>query len=134
MSKSSQAANAVLKAVEDVCALYRIPVFRMQSRVFTVIGAKGKKRPMFVGRWKDVQGQMFTSGMADLLLAPRIPCSAHFYGTVFLWVEAKAGKGELTTDQEAFKTFVESQGMYFLECHDSADQLLEWLKAHGVTR
>jgi hypothetical protein len=146
MSKSSQAANSVIKACEDVCALYRVPCFRMQSRVFTVRGAKGRERPMFAGQWRDGDGVLHTSGMADLLAMPRINFvmkqsdgithnSRLFHlATVPLWIECKSGTGKLSPDQQAFKSYVEASGAYFLEVRDSADQLLEWFKAHGCTR
>jgi hypothetical protein len=133
MSKSSNAANAVVRAVEEVAALYRIPCFRMQSRVFTVTGKGGKPRPMFVGAWADAKGVKHTSGMADLLLLPRIS----FCGEECIWplfCECKYGSSRLATEQRAFRDYVEHYGIWWLEVRDSADELLEWLKVRGVKR
>lgn len=134
MSRASTAANSVVSACEDVCQLYRIPCFRQQSRVFTVTGVNGKPRPMVIGQWRDEMGVTHTSGMADLLIAPRIRVNANIAATVFLWCECKYGSGELSPDQQAFKTFVEANGMYHVKAQDSADAVIEWLKLHNVIK
>lgn len=157
-----------------MCALYRIPCFRLHSRVFTVPGIDSRDRIMQFGRWRDDKGKAHNKGMTDLIAFPicnvlgkNIENLAHAlgvhtwdrgddgYGGEYiadakavealktyspllrpfpLWIECKSGRGELTEDQQAFKEYVECNGMYFLECHDSANALIEWLKSHGVTR
>lgn len=139
MPKRVSASNAVGHAIEYTCAIYGVPCFRMQSRAFTVIGAGGRSRPMFMGEWKDENGTVRRKGMADYLLTPRIriefPTVKFFFApTVALWVECKSGTGELSADQILFRDYVLKSGAYYIEAHDSADAVVEWFKDHGVTR
>lgn len=139
MGKASQAGNSVVQATETVCGMYGVPCFRMQSRVMTVVGAGGRSRPMFMGKWTDNDGVEHFGGMADLLLMPTIKlwcgdCRAPIEATVALWVECKAGSGALSKDQRAFRDFVLSAGAQHLELRDSADDLLTWFKLRKVER
>lgn len=152
MPTKIKASNAVTNAILDAAALYRVPAFRMQSRVLPVIGKGGRSRPMFFGSWTDDLGVLHHSGMADLLLQPRISISkiitesipgllpavpnhdSHFKITVPLWVECKSGTGKLREDQIAFRDYVVKGGAFFLEAHDCADSVIDWFDAFGVTR
>ena len=149
MSRTSQAANGLMSAIEDVCGLWGVHLLRMQSRTFTVTGAAGRSRPMFCGEWTDDLGYKHRSGMADFLAMPRtsfIPLESRIPNvdislqlgicsyTAPLWIEAKTGSGKLTPDQQAFKEYVEHAGAFHLELHDSADELMEWFKNHGVKK
>lgn len=137
--------NAAMKAIADAAALYNVPVFRMQSRTFTVKGRGGTDRPMFIGGWVDECGRQRKRGMADLLLMPQIKIPAH-YGDgspvhcvptivcVPLWCEVKAGRDSLSQDQSDFRDFVIKAGAFWLCCRDSAEELLEWFDDFGVRR
>jgi hypothetical protein len=138
--------NAVMYAVEQVCGLYRVELLRMQSRVFTVPGAAGRSRPMFFGKWKDMNGVEHTSGMADFLARPRISIKHFTHGfegeprligpdrlvTVLLWIETKAGKEKMTAEQEAFRHYVQQNGEYYISVKENFDELIEWFRAHGL--
>jgi hypothetical protein len=76
MSKASDAANAVVNAVEQVLDLYGVAHTREQSRVIQVEGAAGRFRPMYFGKWIDDDGNVHTSGKADLLARPRVHISS----------------------------------------------------------
>jgi hypothetical protein len=142
MSRASARSNAVLYAVEQAAGLYRVPCYRMQSRVFDVVGAKGRIRPMLVGAWIDALGVRHTSGMADLLLTPMlrvVPLWPRTTGeairvAVPLWVECKAGAGRQNESQVEFQGYVQSQGGFYLLAGDCADVVLEWFVDHGVER
>lgn len=141
MSSASQAGNSVVSAAELVCGMWGVPALRMQSRVVTVVGAGGRERPMFMGKWTDDNGIEHYGGMADLLLQPTIEvvCLCNdsqtcMTVTVPLWVECKAGKGALSKDQRAFRDWVTSNGAGYLELRDSADALLDWFKLRKVER
>lgn len=145
MSKASENANAVAYAIEQVCGLYGVEILRMQSRVFTVPGAAGRSRPMFIGQWKDQFGNKHNSGMADFLARPRVPATdlLDVRGsleigirrvTVPLWIEAKSGKGALSDDQIAFKSYVEGNGEFWLVIHDDVRPLIEWFELRGVKK
>ena len=135
MSRSSDRANSVVAAVEQVAQMYGVPCYRMQSRVFTVPGRGGKNRPMFVGQWRDDLGVIHHGGMADLLLHPRIwQARGEPSIPVPLWVEAKSGSGELEPEQVAFARHVMENGGFYLVAKDSADEVLAWFKAQGVAR
>lgn len=118
--------------------MWRVPVFRQQSRVFTVEGEDGKKRPFFVGQWTDNQGIKHTKGMADLLAMPRV----EFYDdgkyicdiTVPLWIECKAGTGTLTKDQREFKDFIEESGAFYICAVDSSTAVLDWFRDEKVKK
>ena len=136
---ASRAGNSVVSAVEQVCGMFGVPVFRMQSRTFMVPGANGSTRPMFMGEWTDHLGVKRRKGMADLLTMPSIETKS--FGTVGpvkitvpLWIECKSGSGRMTQDQKDFKEFVEKAGAYHICAHDSADEVIEWFKARGVRR
>jgi hypothetical protein len=131
--------NANMAAVASAAALYGVPYYRMQSRTFTVEGAGGRDRPMFMGGWNDRTGIFHAKGMADFLLTPRITITGAFIGTtskvcVPLWCECKAGKDELSAEQEAFRDDVQAAGAFWICCHNSCDELLAFFKQHGVTR
>ena len=127
--------NANMAAVASAAALYGVPYYRMQSRTFTVEGAGGRDRPMFMGGWNDRTGIFHAKGMADFLLTPRIKLLVpDFMVCVALWVECKAGRDKLTAEQEAFRDDVQAAGAFWICCHNSCDELLAWFKEHGVTR
>lgn len=143
MSKASDAANAVVNAIDQVCGLYGVEVLRMQSRTIMVEGAAGRVRPLFIGRWRDQFGNWHNSGMADVLARPRVRAGLILKShvddaleliTVPLWIEAKSGKGALTPDQRAFKSYVESNREAHLVIHDDVTPLMDWFKAHGVEK
>jgi hypothetical protein len=141
LARKISASNAVVSACEETCHIYRVPVFRMQSRAINVIGVGGRSRPMFMGAWRDGMGVEHKSGMADLLATPQVgyykrraEADEPMISAVPLWIECKSGTGKLSDDQIAFREFVEDGGAYFLEIHDSADALLAWFKAFGVQR
>lgn len=131
--------NANMQAIEQAAALYAVPYYRQQSRVFTVRGAGGRDRPMFVGGWTDRHGYQHTKGIADFLLTPKVKIYATgalvpLVVAVPLWVEAKAGRDDLSEDQEAFRDDVQACGAYWLCCRDSCDDLIAFFRKHGVTR
>jgi hypothetical protein len=66
-------ANGVVNAVIEACGLYRVPWFRMQSRVVNIGDPNDRRgfRPFAVGKWTDEYGQEHSSGMADLLTHPK---------------------------------------------------------------
>lgn len=140
MSRASSAGNGVMKAVEDVCGLYGVPVLRMQSRTFTVQGEGGRPRPFFVGEWTDASGVKHRKGMADLLLQPtinmklitdiKIECTV----VIPLWVECKANSGKMEAEQEAFRDWVESIGAWHLCVTDSCEELMELFEQCGVRK
>lgn len=142
MSASSKAANSVVQAVEQVAALYSVPAFRMQSRVFMVPGIGGRERPMVVGAWRDKLGEVHTRGMADLLLQPQIEVVWNDSSPrvlirvcVPLWVECKYGSGTLTKDQKVFRDYVVERGAHHLAvADDPVNEVLRWFADHGVER
>jgi len=137
MSRASDKANSVMNAVEQLAALYRVPTYRMQSRVFDVIAKHGGTRPLLVGRWTDSYGTVHTAGMADLLLTPTISLLGPVVVqrvAVPLWVECKAGEGRQTPDQKAFEDHVILCGAHYLLARDCADSVYGWFKLHGVIR
>lgn len=153
MTRSSAAANGLMLAAYQCAMMMHVPALRMQSRVFTVVGAGGRQRPMNMGEWTDDLGEKHTAGMADWLMLPTIrtnmkgelhPKVATPNMTVTivastgicipLWVECKAGTGRLEKSQKAFQSYVENAGAYYLELRDSADTLMEWFRAHGVEK
>lgn len=144
MSRASDAANGLMAAVGDVCGLWGVPLFRMNSRTVSVVGAGGRTRPMFFGQWTDDLGVVRRKGMADILTMPRITYSTRlgdsplmlqaFPHTVPLWIECKVGAGRMTEDQQCFKQYVENAGAYHLSLHDSADELILWLETHGAKK
>ncbi len=96
---------------------------------------------MFTGEWTDKQGRLRRKGMADLLATPTIEqwCGCDDSQTCFdvavpLWIECKAGTGELSADQRDFRDFVKGAGAGYLCLRDSADELIEWFNEKGVTR
>jgi hypothetical protein len=129
------ASNAVVGAVMQAAAMYRQAAYRMQSRCFTVTGANGEERPMFMGQWDDMLGHKHFGGMCDVLLTPVIylagPLRPHRV-QVALWCECKSGTARLTKEQEAFRDHVRSTGGFWLECRDSAESLLAWFREFGV--
>ena len=145
-SKRVTPGNANMAAVASAAALYGVPYYRMQSRTFTVTGAGGRDRPMFAGGWNDRTGIFHAKGMPDFLLTPRIRIQPEVFGlppsydhkpvwaVVALWCECKAGKDELTAEQEAFRDDVQAAGAFWICCKNSCDELLTWFKEHGVTR
>lgn len=134
-SKRVTPGNANMAAVASAAALYGVPYYRMQSRTFTIEGAGGRDRPMFMGGWNDRTGIFHAKGMADFLLTPRIKLLVpDFMVCVALWVECKAGKDELSAEQEAFRDDVQAAGAFWICCKNSCDELLTWFKEHGVTR
>lgn len=134
-----------MKAVEDVCGLFGVPLLRMQSRTFQVPGVGGRERPFFVGEWTDAMGVKHRKGMADLLLQPRVNISyeANVKGskvkiplsfTVPLWVECKQGAGDMNAEQLAFRAWVLSIGAAHICVTDSCEQLMDWFRAKNVEK
>lgn len=143
MSRASAAGNGVIKAVQDVCGLYGVPLLRMQSRTFTVPGVGGTERPFFVGEWTDAQGVKHRRGMADLLLMPAVHVQVIPAGesravvmntTIPLWCECKAGEGKLETEQKAFRDWVISIGAGYLCITNSCQELMDWFSSYGVKK
>lgn len=153
MSRSSEGANSVVSAIEEACERFGVPCYRMQSRVFTVVGKGGRNRPMFVGRWKDGLGVWHTKGMADVLAHPVIRLENGLIAGVRIatpvWVEAKYGSGKQgesakreascicgqpINHQKHFQEYVESKGAAYIIAQDSADAVVHWFKDHGVSR
>jgi hypothetical protein len=143
----AQNENAVMYAVEQVCALYGVQVTREQSRQFNVQGAAGRWRPMFFGTWVDHFGRKRNKGKADFLARPRIlsdlghalvgdgPISTNaFRLSVPLWIECKSLKGKQTPDQAAFQQWVERNGDGYLLLREDVRPLIIWFEAHGVTK
>jgi hypothetical protein len=131
VAKRINPANAVVNACEQVAALYRVRCYRMQSRVFNVVGAGQKERPMFFGRWVDRFGEKHPGGMADLLMTPKTKWGPY---AVALWVECKFGSGRLEPEQIAFRDDVTDAGAYYIEVHDSAEPLIALFDDWGVNR
>jgi hypothetical protein len=129
------ASNAVVGAVMQAAAIHRVPAYRQQSRCFTVTGAGGEQRPMYMGQWDDMLGEHHFGGMCDVLLTP---CITRAHGMTFgrfqvaLWIECKSGEGRLSKEQVAFRDHVLQTGGYWLECRDSAEALLAWFREFGV--
>lgn len=152
MAKTVSASNAVVSAVETAAAMFGVRCYRMNSRTFKVVGASGRERPMFMGQWKDELGTVYHKGMADLLLTPRItvnPSSSLVHipmntpaGSpikpvsvcVPLWVECKSGSGVLTKEQKAFRDDVIKAEAFYIEAHDSAEEVIAWFEAMQVRR
>lgn len=139
-----RAENSVMQAVEQLCGIYNVPCFRIQSRVIEVADKRkpGGVRPFFMGIWKDALGESHTGGMADMLLMPSVDVNYLFddlhcesgpnYVTVPLWAELKAGRNGLSSEQEKFKKYVESKGAFYLSVRDSADPLIAWFREYGI--
>lgn len=137
MSRASDAANSVVYAAEQVCALYGVQATREQSRMFNVQGVAGRWRPMFIGQWTDSFGKIHRAGKPDLLARPRIRFDnalAQLHVSVPLWIECKSGEGRLTPDQIAFKNWVEKNGDCYLLLHDDVRPLIVWFDQHHVEK
>ena len=149
MSRTSDAANAMVYAAEKVCGLYGVQFTREQSRTINVEGTAGRWRPMFFGMWTDGFGKIHRAGKADVLARPRVRLAAvalanrwdigqdapaTMYTTVPLWIECKTGAGRLKPDQIAFKNWVESNGDFYLLLHDDVRPLMEWFEERGVEK
>lgn len=159
MSRSSDAANAVINAAEQVLDLYGVQHSREQSRVLNMKDDRDQRgyRPMYFGKWIDDEGKVHASGRADILARPKIQVR-HPSATVMLttmvkelhpdadldlsnwkisiplWIECKSGKGKLTPDQVAFRHWVVSNGDAWLLIHDDINPLIDWLKSHNVSK
>lgn len=145
MARQISASNAVVSSIEEAAGLFGVRSYRMNTRTFTVIGAGGRERPMFMGQWRDRYGIQHKKGMADLLLTPRIRISGridkagHVVGApsafcVALWCECKAGTGRLSDDQKLFRDDVLDAGAYYLQIHDGPDAVISWFEEMGVRR
>lgn len=142
MPRPISASNAVVSAVENAALLYGVRCYRMNTRTFEVTGQGGRKRPMFMGSWRDELGQHHFTGMADLLLTPRVRLPIMngdkfvdiATATVCLWVECKSGTGRLSPEQQLFRDDVMKTGAAFIEARDSADAVIEWFDRMGVKR
>jgi hypothetical protein len=142
MPKHVSASNSAVSSVEHAAALYGVRCYRMNSRTFEVEGAGGRKRPMFMGAWKDELGQHHFTGMADLLLTPRVRLpimdGSKFIdiatATIPLWVECKSGTGRLGPEQIAFRDDVVKAGAAYIEARDSAEAVIAWFDKMGVRR
>lgn len=142
MPKYISASNSVVSSVEHAAALYGVRSYRMNSRTFEVEGAKGRKRPMFMGAWKDELGQHHFTGMADLLLTPRVRLPIMngdkfidiATATIALWVECKSGTGRLSAEQTAFRDDVLKAGAAYIQARDSAEEVVAWFEKMGVKR
>jgi hypothetical protein len=132
----AQNENAVMYAVEQVCALYGVQVTREQSRQFNVQGAAGRWRPMFFGTWTDGFGKKHNKGKADFLARPRVRMNwiGEEFISVPLWIECKSLKGKQTPDQAAFQQWVERNGDGYLLLREDVRPLIFWFEAHGVTK
>ena len=145
-SRRPSAGSGVMKCVEDVCGLYRVPFYRMQSRVIDVVqkDARGS-RPMVIGKWRDRFGETHTGGMPDFLLTPAINRGVYedghppgsipvpFRPRIALWVECKEGpNAKLSPEQRAFRDDQEALGGHWLLVHDGPEALIEWFKQRGV--
>lgn len=140
--------NAVMYAVEQVCALYGVQVTREQSRQFNVQGAAGRWRPMFFGTWTDTSGKLtrrsgkkitnvWNKGKADFLARPRVRFDnalAQVYISVPLWIECKSLTGKQSPEQAAFQRWVESNGDTYLLLVEDVRPLITWFDAHGVSK
>jgi hypothetical protein len=129
--------NALMYSVGEVCALYSVRLFRIQSRTFTVVGAAGRTRPMFIGQWTDDNGTVHYKGMADLLARPKIEVHMpHALDpaivTVPLWIECKSGDDKLSADQEAFRHHVTNNGEFHITIKDDLRPLMQWFDEHGL--
>jgi hypothetical protein len=133
-SRRTTPGNAAMAAVADAAALYGVRAYRMQSRTFTVKGAGGRDRPMFMGGWTDRLGVHHTKGMADFLLTPKIKIATGLRICVALWVEVKAGRDSLSADQVAFRDDVIDAGACWICAQDSCEELIAWFQKHGVER
>lgn len=137
MSKASDAANAVMFAVEQVLDLFGVQHTREQSRVVNVADNRRPSgfRPMYFGKWIDDFGNAHSSGRADILARPKILLTAPpLLISVPLWIECKAGKGRLSPDQEAFRDWVKGNGDEYLLLRDDVTPLIQWLERHGVVK
>jgi len=156
MAKKISASNAAVSACISAAELFGVPYYREQSRALTVVGAGGRNRPMFMGEWTDDVGIKHYGGKADLLMTPQIDCArltaALGVPTVIplntradvspkvstiavpLWVECKSGAGKLAAEQKLFRAHVLKAGNYYLEAHDSAEDLIAWFQKMGVRR
>jgi hypothetical protein len=148
----AQNENAVMYAVEQVCALYGVQVTREQSRQFNVQGAAGRWRPMFFGTWTDTSGRLvrrvgkgkqtnvWHKGKADFLARPRVRIYCSGYAgdsrviSLPLWIECKSGDEKQTGDQLAFQKWVELNGDYYLLLRDDVRPLVAWFDEHGVDK
>jgi hypothetical protein len=123
--------SGVLRACLDLLAAERI--FHVRMNVGAV---KDGKRFFRFGR----------KGMADILAIPRLWVTNQIVdGTLHithhrfvpvalpLWIEAKASDGQQRPEQAEFQREVEEQGHSYLLVR-SSDDLLEWLKAHGIAQ
>lgn len=144
-NRVTQAANAVVNAAIQACQIRGVPVVRLNSGALPAIGAGGKFRPVAPTVWWNDLGERKTAGLPDLLLRPTILMTAQLFGasigelpnlrvTVPLWVECKSGRGKLNADQEAFREHARQHHEFYLELHDSADELMAWFEKYQVTR
>src|SRR5208283_2129770 len=141
MSRTSDAANAMVYAAEQVCGLYGVQFTREQSRTINVEGTAGRWRPMFFGMWTDGFGKIHRAGKADILARPRVNAVVLSFGnsvatniSVPLWIECKTGAGRLNPDQIAFKNWVDSNGDFYLLLHNDVRPLIEWFELRGVEK
>lgn len=140
MGKRVSASNSVVSSVEQAAAIYGVRSYRMQSRVFDVVGTGGISRPMFIGLWRDRFGDSHKGGMPDLLLTPKVPFVNTFNGVlamsvaVALWVECKSGGASLTPQQRLFRDDAIEAGAFWIQARDSAQAVIDWFDQYGVKR
>lgn len=116
MSRASSNANAVVKSVTDLLSAHKIWHMRVQTG-----GLMGAKRFIRFGK----------VGAADVLALVN---KYWGIGSQPLWIEAKSGTGRQSPDQKAFQVEVEAAGHSYIITRDGPDNLLAWLRIHGVIR
>ena len=123
----------VLDACKELLECMRIYYERKNTgRFFASYKRKrdGKQVRRAVGFGKE--------GMADLFAIPWVRRVEHvgdvefaYITPLILWIETKGSGGEQSGAQKAFQADVESRGHYYLLAH-SVDDLIDWLRKHGV--
>lgn len=100
---------ALMRLCRDWLDAEHIPYWRMQSGA-TVGTYKGKSRFIRFGE----------RGMADLLIAPNLPCDAPMDPWVcrelhrgYVWAELKSEDGRLSPAQQEFQAYVLGLGMQY---------------------
>jgi hypothetical protein len=123
MSRASQNANAVVRSVCDLLAVHKIWHCRFNTGAVSV-----GKRFFRYG----------VKGAADVLaivnLYPMLGGYKDIDPQLVIWVECKAGTGRQSPEQFAFQREVEAAGHVYLITRDGPDNLLAWLRIHGVIR
>lgn len=122
--------NCVSRAVLDLLAAERIWHRRFNTGTMHVEATETTR-----ARWVNFG----SPGMADILAAPiaRVPVQWEpgRYDSVrvpaLLWIETKSSTGHQRCKQKEFQAEVEAEGHFYLIAK-SSDDVLDWLKHHGV--